>query len=297
MYQASAAFHEAVRNGAPQIPLLVFSGRTFTDEDIDVDTGIEFDDNFNMEENLAIGQAVSNEIRFTLFNDDGHLNEFPFGEFKAWLGAQISGSATSDPDGMSFNDQTRMLTVRKAGYAAVYEMVPLGVFIADRPNVPDEIRVSLTCFDRMQKFDEDMPGAGAMGMTYPATIGTLFTKLCQSCGVPYKTATFINSGATIAKEPEQFENATKREVLGWIAEAAGSIARFNRDGQLELAWVKSTDQEVDESGYVEFKPYWYETKKVTKLHNRSSDGGYDNVVGSGTEAYLIQDNPLLEGVS
>ena len=113
----------------------------------------------------------------------------------------------------------------------------------------------------------------------------------------YKTTTFINSTAKITKEPDDFKTATMREVLKWIAEAAGSNAKFNRDGVLEMMWLRSTTQSYEATNYEEFNPYWYQTKKVTKLYNRDTQGGTDKTVGTGKEAYLIQDNPLLRGVS
>ena len=123
-----------------------------------------------------------------------------------------------------------MYTVRKNGKAYTYEMVPLGVFIAERPNAPDQIRISMTCYDRMTKFDDDMPTAGTLGINYPVSIGDLLYALCSYVGVPYRTDSFINKSATIEEEPEEFENVSMRDVIKWIAEAAGSNARFDRDG-------------------------------------------------------------------
>ena len=48
--------------------------------------------------------------------------------------------------------------------------------------------------------------------------------------------------------------------------------------------------------YSEFNPYWYKTKKVTKLYNRDTQESADSIYGGGSENYLIQDNPLLKGV-
>ena len=92
MYPASADFHNAVKNGNPQMPLLIFPNAVFTAEDIDVNAGIEFDDLFNTEENTSIGQALMNNIRFTLFNDNQLLNDYEFGEFIATIGVQIDES-------------------------------------------------------------------------------------------------------------------------------------------------------------------------------------------------------------
>lgn len=381
MYNCSNDFHKAVADGNPQKALLIFSDCVFTDEDINVENGIQFNDYFNTEEDLMIGQATSNEIRFSLFNDDRTLNNYKFGEFEALLGVQyatqgyvqdapvtiVTGKATytgfnefpyikrndvqlsaqpsfpvkaifaynekiyafsssgkcvvyNDNTGVSegninlnafmkakvqtwagkgiyYNKSTHKLKISELGVTTWYEFVPLGTFVADRPKAPDVMQIDMDCFDKMQKFDDDMPSKSTLGITYPATIGTLFTKLCGHVGVPYKSSTFINSTAKIQKEPDDFKNATMRDVLKWIAEAAGANARFNRDGILELAWLKTTSQQYEATDYSDFNPYWYKTKKVTRIYNRDTHESKDITSGSKGEDYLIQDNPLLKGVT
>ena len=376
MYTASNAFHAAVQANNPQKILFLFSDAVFSNEDVDVNTGVEFHESFSLEQDLAIGQALSGELNFALFNDYGDLDEYGFGEFTATLGVQLTdseytetgscsavigndtyvgynaspyikknGTALSDQPsfavksilvqdttvyaigangecmrwvngtgasytlndfmkrkmmkrpgtGFAYDSQNRILVERDGTREKTYEFVPFGVFIADRPNVPDVIRIDFTCNDRMTKFDKDMPDSTTLGITYPTTIGTLFTKICQHFGVPYLTNSFINSGASIPSVPDEFENSTARTVIAWIAEAAGCNAMMNRDGKLEMRWVKNTGVELDENGYVEFRPYWYETTKVNKLLNRDTNGSAEKSHGSGSNAYLIQDNPLLKG--
>ena len=380
MYQASEAFHYAVQTGAHQIPLLIFEDAVFASADINVSAGIEFNDYFNTEVDLSIGQALSNELSFNLFNDSGLLNEYEFGDFVATIGAQIgnttvaangvvradSGSHTwvaynSSPylkrDGtavasqpaarvisiliyngyvycmlangtskiykdstgtyqssMSLNDfmlnqmekwsgkgmcyANRILKIWQGTNMRTYEFVPLGHFNAERPNVPNVIEIHFTCYDFMQRFEKDMPSANDLNITYPITIGNLYVAMCNYVGVQYESSTFINSTAVITKEPDDFDNVTMRDVLGWIAEAAGSNARFNRDGVLCLEWLHDTENEIDEHNYKTFEPYWYETQRIAEVCNRASNGEYDNRIGvSGSGSYLIQDNPLLKGVS
>ena len=378
MYNASSEFHEAVANGAHQIALLIFEDTVFTNDDINVSTGIEFKDYFNTENNLSIGQALSNEISFSLFNDRGLLDDYEFGDFTATIGAQIGNEtvtangaiqvqstyhtyvAYNDPpylkrDGSNIASQpaTRIISMlvydgtlycllangavigykdsngssksvtvsnhmkaQMAKWAGkgisfinnilriwqgttkrTYEFVPLGMFSADRPDVPTVNEIRMTCYDFMQKFEEDLPSDSDLNITYPITFGSLFIKLCQYAEVQYRTSTFINSTAQITKRLDDFDTATMRDVMQWLAEAAGSVARFDREGYLVMDWIRTTEYVIDEHGYKEFNPYWYETKKVTKLYNRASNGEYDNTVGTGDEAYLIQDNPLLKGVN
>ena len=382
MYAASQAFHDAVRNGNPQMPLLIFEDAVFSSMDIDVDAGIEFDDNFNMEEDIAIGQATSNEIRFTLINDLRLLNEFEFGEFVATLGVQIgtetyhqngpvmltTGNASYissssrpylkrgdmalavQPDsrvrcmmardgkvyvftesgnpkvyddatgaditsGNPLNDfmlnkgrrlnghgyylNGNILHDFYGGKKYVYEFVPLGTFLAERPKVPDQIRVEMTCYDRMTKFDVDMPEAAELQITYPCTVAQLLNKMCLYLNVPVDMGDgFINSELIIQKQPEDFKNATMRQVLMWIAEAAGINARFNRDGVLILDWLhEDTGQEYDEHDYMDMQQTWYETPVIDKLYNRDSQGSSEKTYGSGDVGYLIMDNPILKGIA
>lgn len=381
MYPASSAFHEAVANGNDQKALLIFPDCVFTDDDISVENGIEFHDYFNTEEDLSIGQANSNEISFSLFNDERLLNNYEFGDFLATLGVLV-GSETYEPygsvmvttvyatyignatypfllrngtvlpsqpsfpvasflaydgkvwcfaedgrfavyedatgvnvtsshslnsfmrnkvkgwkgKGIFYNKSSRILFIYQGGKRRRYEFVPLGHFTAERPKAPDVIQIDLNCYDYMQKFDVDMPSAAALGISYPTTVGHLFERMCAYVGVEYKSSTFINSDAVIPAEPVDFENAAMREVIKWIAEAAGSNARFDRDGKLVMDWLRQTEQRYEANGYREFNPCWYETKKVTKLYNRDTQEGTENVLGSGSEGYLIQDNPFLRGV-
>ena len=378
MYPVSNAFHQAVANRNPQKCLLIFNDAVFTDADINITQGIMFHDLFSTTQTLNIGQTPSNEISFTLFNDDKLLNDYTFGDFLATLGVYLDsdvytasgnallrtgyatyvGNATapyltrngtelytgfpasslmgnsnrvwafsqdgryavfndatgedvtiSNPVnafmrnkgsnwnrvGYFYNPSTRMLLIydNAEGKRYRYEFCPLGWFHAERPNAPDKISIAMSCYDMMQRFEQDMPSSAALGITYPTTIGTLFVQMCKYVALPYKTDRFINSETVIESEPEDFQNSTMRVVLGWIAEAAASNARIDRDGAVVLDWLKETGQSFDESGYANFEPYWYTTKKVTKLYNRNTDSSTDTIVGDGDEAYLIQDNPFL----
>ena len=379
MYAVSDQFHQAVRNGNKQKVMLIFPDAVFTDEDINVETGIEFHDYFNLEDDISIGQTPSNEISFSLFNDYKFLNNYGFGDFLATIGVyldeteyEMRGNTTmrtvyasyagkNDPPyltrneravdappgfpvaslmgydgkvwafssdgqyavyndhtgenitssnpvnafmrdkskdwvgrGLFYNKSSRMLMTYDAdGMRRRYEFCPLGWFVGERPNAPDKIEIGMTCYDLMQRFDIDMPDTKTLGISYPVKIGTLFQKMCDYVGLPYRTASFINSNATVDSEPEDFGNSTMRTVLGWIAEAAGSNARIDRDGYVVMDWIRNTAQSYDESGYYEFEPYWYQTKRVTKLYCRDTTDSKESTVGSGSEGYLIQDNPLL----
>ena len=287
MYTISTTLQNALTAGTPQRVLLEFTDASadFSNEDISITTGLELNEMFCSETDITAGLCPSAEIRFDMLNDEGQLNDFEFGKFKAWLGARIdTGTPASS---------AKTKTYTEGGVSKTYEFTPLGVFIADRPAVVKKKILSITANDQMTLFDVDMPKATALNITYPTTLGVLFVKLCNYLNVTYKTASFLNNALTVAEEPEEFDGATMRDVLGWIAEAACSIARFDRDGVLELVWFNTVNRYFDEHNYSEFTNAWYETAAVDALNVKNANSTATTAEGSGSNVYLIQDNPFL----
>ena len=287
MYTISTTLQNALTAGTPQRVLLEFTDASadFSNEDISITTGLELNEMFCSETDITAGLCPSAEIRFDMLNDEGQLNDFEFGKFKAWLGARIdTGTPASS---------AKTKTYIEGGVSRTYEFTPLGVFIADRPAVVKKKILSITANDQMTLFDVDMPKATALNITYPTTLGVLFVKLCNYLNVTYKTASFLNNALTVAEEPEEFDCATMRDVLGWIAEAACSIARFDRDGVLELVWFNTVNRYFDEHNYSEFTNAWYETAAVDALNVKNANSTATTAEGSGSNVYLIQDNPFL----
>lgn len=287
MYPVSQTLRTAIANGTPQRVLLEFvdAGVSFSNEDILISAGVEMDELFNSETDLTIGLCPSAEIRFDMLNDNGQLEDFEFGKFRAWLGARIDSGT---PAGGA-----KTKTYTENGKTALYEFTPLGTFIADRPSVVKKKILSITANDQMALFDVSMPSAQDLNLTYPTTLDVLYKRLCVYAGVNYATGTFLNSDIVVKAEPEDFADATMREVLGWIAEAACSVARFNREGNLEMAWFNTITASFDEHNYTEFTPTWYETKAIDGLHIRNANSETEKTLGQSTNNYLIQDNPFL----
>ena len=296
MYQFSQTLAAALNAKKPQRVLIEFfrkpSGTAyspvvqFSNEDILVSNGLQLNTEFIGESDLTIGLCPSAEIRFTLLNDAGQLNSFEFGRFRAYLGARIdSGTPGSSAKTKSFTED---------GVSRLYEFAPLGVFEVQRPDVVRVQTIDVSANDLMTLFDEDMPSASALELTYPSTVGTIVQKLCSYVGVTLASTTFLNSTLAVSAEPEQFGDASMRDVLKWAGEVACSIVRFNRAGSLEFVWFNTTTKVYDEHNYSEFTPSWYETKAIDNLHVRNAESTAESVTGSGSNPYLIQNNPFLK---
>lgn len=300
MVDVSTALAAAIAAGKPQRVLLEFKTNgsytnptTFSNEDIVVDRGVTLRETFNGDEDLTIGQCPSASLSFTLLNDVNQITSFEFGEFKAWLGARIdSGTPTG-----------KTKTFSEGGVTRTYEFAPLGVFIAERPSVVRKQMIDITAYDRMGLLDKEWSATG-ISVTYNGlTAASLLSAICSNLGIEFLDVNgstsgyaFLNSTLALSKKPDGIDQMTVKEVVGWIAEAACAVARFNRAGQLEFKWYSANPASVatySESGYVEFEPSWYTVPAIDKLSVRNASATTETVVGTGTTGYIIQNNPFL----
>lgn len=299
MVTLSTTLQAALDAGAPQRVLLEFLddegavAETMSNEEISISSGVRLSSDFNPEKELTLGSVASAEIQFSLLNDVRQLSNFAFGECKVWIGCRLADGVT--PAG------TKYATFTGDG---LYEFAPLGIFVVERPDIVDKDVIQISANDRMVKFDEEMPSMTDLGFTTSQvsagiTIADLLSALCTAAGVTLATSTFLNSDLTFNKWPSRyFESRTMREVLRWIAEAAGSIARFNRDGELEMAWFTAVNVTFTESQHAEFVPTWYETAVIDELKVRNqgetSEHSYTPTgVTDPENAYVIAGNPFL----
>lgn len=263
----------------------VLQNGTFSNEEIVMSRGIHITAPFNGEKELTLGLCPSVQITFALLNDVRQLSTFAFGECKAWLGARIdSGTPTMKTKTFVENGQT-----------VTYEFAPLGIFKVDRPDIVQKDIIDITANDRMTRFDVEMPTDGELGLIYPTTLLGLAQALCGYVDVTLATQSFLNYDLAVTKRPTSFNGRTMREVLRWIAEAAGSIARFNRSGQLEITWFGATPVTTyTETAYKDFTPCWYEVAAIDGLKVRNSEETSESSYGTDPEnSYVISGNPFL----
>lgn len=280
MQTLSTALQNAINAGNPQRVLLKFGNSEFSNESIVMSKGVELSEEFCGSKDFEIGTAPSSIISFTLINDNGQFADFEFGWFTAYLGARIDSGLPTEII-RYFNE---------GGSNKAYAFAPIGTFYAHRPDVVSKKTIAITAYDQMTKFDIDMP---SNIVQYPSTIGDIFSAMCTQVGVTPKSDTFLNSDLEVESEPEEFESVTMRTVLGWIAECACANARFDRDGTLEMSWFTSTGKSYSESNYKDFDYAWYETQAIDSVCFRNTDENNDTTSGSGSNSYLIQDNPFL----
>lgn len=268
MLAVSAGFLQAIKNKAPQDVHLEFTGGdVIGTSDIAITSGgLTYTEILNGEMDVIFGRAVMSELSAVLINADGRFTNFDFSrEFEAKVGVKVSGT---------------------------FEYVSLGVFKGNRPDKVRGKLIDFTAHDRMSLFDKSAESF-ADGLTFPCTLGEIFAKLCAFCGVGYVSAVFPNSGKTFDENPLADTDYTCREILGYIAEAAGAYARMSRSGAVELVWFADVNYTVTRTDRFEMTESEFLTPPIDRLEVYNSYGDQLNSSGSGDIVYGISDNPFL----
>lgn len=306
MYNVSANFHTLSIQDAPKTRVRVYfigSGVDCTDDN-DVTTngtllvgaagdtdsngrigqdGITFTEYYNPELNVEIGRAVSSQIEMTLLNSDGALDNFGFGRCKLYLDVYDSANTT-------------------------WLSCPMGVYNIELPTRRKTQLIKATGFDQMQSLDE-ICDSWWSGLNWAGglTLLQIVQSMASQVGVSVSTATssaIVNSSVTYTAAPFDCVETTYREVLETIAEATGTVARFDRDGALDLKWFKAaqiggntvqidTDTVGNQCLGIDLAEYQVAAIDLLKVKIAEDDVGV--TVGSGTNQYTILDNLFLDG--
>lgn len=211
-----------------------------------------------------------------------------------FMAAKLVGWAATNR-GMASDDGI-LYEYAVSGTAEKFEYVKLGTFLLNTPTKRKVNLISVSALDRMSRFDVAADNFWN-GLTYPITIGEIFTHLCAFVGVPKATTSFINSTRSFSEAPMAAEGITAREILKWIAEAACSFARMTRDGEVELAWFGTRTVSIPMTQYFSITPAEYEVAPIDKMQISGSKTDIGVIIGEGNNGYQILDNPLLYGAS
>lgn len=308
MYNVSANFHTLAIQDAPTTRVRIYFIGSGVDcaDDNDVQTngtllkwavgdtdsnrrigqdGIKFTEYFNPEYNVTIGRAVSSQIEMTLINTDGALNNFGFGRCKVYLDVYDPVNST-------------------------WLACPMGVYIIELPTQRRSKLIHAFGYDQMQKLDVicDSWWSG-LNWSGGLTLLQIVNSMASQVGVSVSTGTasaIVNSSVTYTDAPFDCVEATYRDVLEYISEATGTIARFDRGGALDMRWFSAPTiggspvvipTETSPNCCLGIDIAEYSVAPIDKLNVRMAEGAVSVNVGSGTNTYTILDNPFLNGDS
>lgn len=268
----------AIRNHAKQdiiITPLTGTGGAISGSDIAVTGGgFVYTSVLNGDNDFTVGRAVSAQIETTLVNDSGKFTDYDFNRLFS-----VSLSILTNPEAESETDK--------------YTEISLGVFQGERPEKVRGKLIEFRLYDLMTMFDVSAEEF-ITSLTFPTTLGAIYTALCDFVGLtPSSTSAFTNSTKTYTSNPFSSAGYTTREVLAWIAEAAGRYARMDEDGKVELVEFGTFSHKVLLTDRFEMSENEFVVPQIGKLEVYNSYGDQLVTAGTGSNTYVISDNPFL----
>ena len=252
------------------------------------DGGVTFSEIYNKDQNLSVGGSVSYQIGMTLMNADGALDNFGFGRCKVYL--DVYDSANS-----------------------AWLACPMGVYNIEMPVKRKVQLISCTGYDQMQTLN-NVADTWWSGLNFSGglTIANILNSLVTELGLHLSSASssaMVNSSLSFTSAPFDSVERTYRDILDWIAEATATIARFNRDGELDMRQlvtpqinsaniVIDTDTTGNQCLSVDIAEYEITQIDGIVIKLSETDQGVETgSSGTRKNKYTIWDNPFLYGAS
>lgn len=184
------------------------------------------------------------------------------------------------------------------------ETVPLGVYTVVESKRASDYFVDVTAYDNLYLFDKNVTEWWE-SLTFPITIRNLLISLCTYCDATYSfPLTFTNSTFEVNKNAS-FENVKGTEILGYIQQICACFIKADRNGQIIMInlptgdWSSATP--VVTYGVHEIVSNLviadYETATITGVIARATPDDVGVYVGDTSNAYVIENNPLLYGIT
>ena len=204
------------------------------------------------------------------------------------IGAAIVGSADltlANYDGRwddaDFTDATCVISVG-ADLDGGTEWVRKGVYGIEQPESYDST-IGLSLRDNMRLFQLDY---SEVGTTYPATLRTIVTDICQECGVTMLSASFPRDSLVVQNRPDD-ANTSCLDVLSWAAQAACCFADVDTWGRLRVRWYDTAAFETED---------WldggtYDTTTTPYSDGDTADGGAFHHGGDGVNGGSFTNSP------
>ena len=178
---------------------------------------ITLDEVINSTDVLTMGCACSNKVSINLIN--------PPTDF--------------DYDGADFTAEVGLLISDRP---MIYEWIPLGKFYgADAETSNDFKNLKLTAYDGFSK----MTGIYNAGVNSETTLQEVYddlkTQLYVNCGIELKDRTLPHY---VINNFPFLEGITYTQAIGYVAGCLGGMARFDREGKLEIVWYEDSGEEI-----------------------------------------------------
>lgn len=121
------------------------------------------------------------------------------------------------------------------------EYIPLGKFYATTPETSNDFKnLQLTAYDGFCKMAGKYNAKVDTETTLQEVYDDLKAQLYENCGITLKER--VCPSYTISNFP--YLDITYTQAIGYVAGCLGGFARFDRTGELEIAWYTDSEQTI-----------------------------------------------------
>lgn len=226
---------------------------------------------------FTVGGTVAKHIEFTLVNSKEY-------EHIKFMGAKVIPTVSlmvREAVDAHFMQPSQPSEI--PGFEDLWEDVPIGHFHID---VVDRLRntIEIKAMDNMILLDKPYE---LSGVSYPISLIRILNDICMAAGVGLPHQDFPNKNYIARDRPEEGKY-TLRNIVGFVAELAGSFATFDRNGRLQLRWYEDTDKVITKHQRSEFELGDFEAQ-ITGVMIEGEPVEGDPVGGTKEEAptYLV----------
>lgn len=197
-------------------------------------------------------------------------------------------------------------------------------YVESQSNLTKEDIVSeFTCYDALYSIGEKNMKSWFDGLIFPMTVKQFRTALLTNLGITQETVTLINDNQSIGADiKNDVDNPSARELLRMVCEVNARFGQMGRNGVFkykELAPITRGTYPSTETfpsletfpsaenagviisptemvnGNLNYEPY--KNEKITKVLIIKKDGTIGGQAGSGTNAFVIKDNPIAYNIN
>lgn len=155
-------------------------------------------------------------------------------------------------------------------------------------------KATLTAYDCISLLDE-VADAWVSTLSYPITLTRMINSMGNKVGLSISSIASLNRASYTVYNNFMTSNITYRQILQYIAQIlnVNFIADLSQTDDITYKAYTSTTAVIDNSKYIKLTMSDYEIEPIDKVQIQSTFDDIGYVAGTGTNAYIITENPLL----
>lgn len=155
-------------------------------------------------------------------------------------------------------------------------------------------KATLTAYDCISLLDE-VADAWVSTLSYPITLTRMINSMGNKVGLSISSIASLNRASYTVYNNFMTNNITYRQILQYIAQIlnVNFIADLSQTNNITYKDYTSTTVVIDNSKYIKLTMSDYEIEPLDKVQIQSTFDDIGYVAGTGTNAYIVTENPLF----